>query len=128
MRLKWASFWNPQRAPIDRTARLSQRGSARSRRARARRRRLGRGLTYVAAFLLALWVLAPIYLITITAFSPRSVVYGYPKDAAARVAHATIQAWLNANARPRVVVLCVFSEGDLELHRRIAEETFGPAG
>ena len=50
------------------------------RRARARRRRLGRGLTYVAAVLLALWVLAPIYLITITAFSPRSVVYGYPKD------------------------------------------------
>ena len=49
-------------------------------RARARRRRVGRGLTYVAALLLALWVLAPIYLITITAFSPRSVVYGYPKD------------------------------------------------
>ena len=51
-----------------------------ARRARARRRRVGRGLTYVAAVLLALWVLAPIYLITITAFSPRSVVYGYPKD------------------------------------------------
>jgi multiple sugar transport system permease protein len=54
-------------------------GSA-GRRARARRRLIGRALTYVAAVLLALWVLAPIYLITITAFSPRSVVYGYPKD------------------------------------------------
>ncbi|MDQ3030652.1 MAG: hypothetical protein M3R09_11650, partial [Actinomycetota bacterium] len=42
-----------------------------ARRARARRRRVGRGLSYVAAVLLALWVLAPIYLITITAFSPR---------------------------------------------------------
>ena len=50
------------------------------RRARARRRRLGRALLYVAATLLALWVLVPIYLITITAFSPRDVVYGYPKE------------------------------------------------
>src|SRR5215203_6968738 len=54
-------------------------GSA-GRRARARRRLIGRALTYAAAILLALWVLAPIYLITITAFSPRSAVYGYPKD------------------------------------------------
>lgn len=55
-------------------------------------------------------------------------VYGYPKDAAARVAHATIRAWLDANELPRRVVLCLFSEGDLELHRRLAEETFGSAG
>ena len=40
------------------------------RRARARRKRVSRALTYVAAVLMALWVLAPIYLITITAFSP----------------------------------------------------------
>ena len=50
------------------------------RRARARRRLIGRAMTYAAAVLMALWVLAPIYLITITAFSPREVVYGYPKD------------------------------------------------
>jgi multiple sugar transport system permease protein len=54
--------------------------AATRRRARARRRMINRGLTYAAAVLLALWVLAPIYLITITAFSPRQVVYGYPKD------------------------------------------------
>ena len=54
--------------------------AASGRRARARRKRIGRAMTYVAAVLLALWVLAPIYLITITAFSPRSIVYGYPKD------------------------------------------------
>jgi multiple sugar transport system permease protein len=53
---------------------------ASGRRARARRKRISRAMTYAAAVLLALWVLAPIYLITITAFSPRSVVYGYPKD------------------------------------------------
>jgi multiple sugar transport system permease protein len=50
------------------------------RRARVRRRLLGRALLYAAAVLLALWVLAPLYLITITAFSPTSVVYGYPKE------------------------------------------------
>ncbi len=50
------------------------------RRARARRRVLGRALLYGAATLLALWVLVPIYLITITAFSPRDVVYDYPKE------------------------------------------------
>jgi multiple sugar transport system permease protein len=49
-------------------------------RARARRRRLGRGLLYAVAVLMALWVLLPIYLITITAFSPRDVVYDYPKE------------------------------------------------
>jgi multiple sugar transport system permease protein len=54
--------------------------AASGRRARARRKRVGRAMTYVAAVLLALWVLAPIYLITITAFSPRSIVYGYPKE------------------------------------------------
>ena len=55
-------------------------------------------------------------------------VYGYPKDAAARVAHTTVRAWLEANELPRRVVMCVFSGTDLELHRRIAQETFGPSG
>ncbi len=55
-------------------------------------------------------------------------IYGYPKDAAARVAHATVREWLEANDRPGRVVFCVFSEDDLELHQRIAGEVFGPAG
>ena len=54
-------------------------------------------------------------------------VYGFPKDAAARVAHATVRAWLEAHDLPRRVVFCVFSESDLELHRGIAHETFGPS-
>ena len=50
-----------------------------ARQARARRHKIGRALLHVAAVALALWVLFPIYLITITAFSPRDVVYDYPK-------------------------------------------------
>ena len=68
-----------------------------ARRARSRRKRIGRGMTYLAAVLLALWVLAPIYLITITAFSPRSVVYGYPKDLVPTVFSAeTMDFFVNA--------------------------------
>jgi multiple sugar transport system permease protein len=40
---------------------------------------LGRAALYVAAVILAIWVLLPIYLITITAFSPREIVREYPK-------------------------------------------------
>lgn len=39
---------------------------------------------YVAAVLMAVWVLFPIYLITITAFSPREVVREYPKHVVPR--------------------------------------------
>ena len=47
---------------------------------RGRHRVLPRALLYVAAVLLALWVLAPIYFITIGAFSTSEAVYGYPKQ------------------------------------------------
>ncbi|MDP8908719.1 MAG: carbohydrate ABC transporter permease [Chloroflexota bacterium] len=49
-------------------------------RARNRRRLLGRGALYATATLMALWVLFPIYLIAISAFSPREVVREYPKQ------------------------------------------------
>ncbi len=49
------------------------------RRSRRRRWILGRVALYGMAVLFAAWVLAPIYLITITAFSPREVVREYPK-------------------------------------------------
>ena len=55
-------------------------------------------------------------------------VYGYPKDEAARVAHTTIRAWLDAHELPRRVILCVFSPADLELHLRIGQELHGRAG
>jgi multiple sugar transport system permease protein len=50
------------------------------RRAPARRRWLGRAALYVVAAVMALWVLGPIYLSTIAAFSPRDVVYENPKE------------------------------------------------
>ena len=41
---------------------------------------MGRGLTYVSAAAVALFILAPIYLITVLAFSPREVVQqSFPK-------------------------------------------------
>ncbi len=67
------------------------------RQARARRRLIGRGLVYAAATLLALWVLLPLYLITITAFSPRDVVYDYPKNIIPSVLSTeTIRFFINA--------------------------------
>ena len=45
----------------------------------ARRRRRARALTYVAAVLLSLFVLVPIYLVTVTAFTPRAISYDFPK-------------------------------------------------
>ncbi len=45
----------------------------------SRRYILNRVLLYTAAILLALWTLAPIYLITLAAFSTKDAVYLYPK-------------------------------------------------
>ena len=43
-------------------------------------RKLGRAFTYALAVLMALWVLVPIYLIGVAAFSERAAVYNYPKQ------------------------------------------------
>ncbi|CAN5698267.1 carbohydrate ABC transporter permease [soil metagenome] len=54
--------------------------------AEVRRRRIGRQrlvnrlLIYGGAALLALWVLLPLYMISVTALSPRDVVFGFPKS------------------------------------------------
>ena len=42
--------------------------------------RLGRALAYVAAIAISAFILAPIYLITISAFSSFDAVYDYPKN------------------------------------------------
>jgi multiple sugar transport system permease protein len=53
--------------------------------AEVRRRRIGRRrlfsqvLLYGSAALLALWVLLPLYLITVSAFTPRDLIFQYPK-------------------------------------------------
>jgi multiple sugar transport system permease protein len=46
---------------------------------RGRQSIIARAALYVVATIMAIWVLFPIYLITITAFSPREVVREYPK-------------------------------------------------
>ena len=44
------------------------------------RRTIGRGLAYTMAIVIALWIIVPIYLITMAAFSPKDVIYGWPKS------------------------------------------------
>ena len=54
-------------------------------------------------------------------------IYGFPLERATRIAHSTARAWLEANEHPRLVVFCVFSEGDLGMHEAIAREVLGPS-
>jgi multiple sugar transport system permease protein len=54
---------------------------AAARRRRVGRQRLvGRGLTYIAATLLALFILAPVYLISVAALTPRENAFEYPRQ------------------------------------------------
>ena len=53
-------------------------------------------------------------------------IYGFPLERATRIAHSTAHAWLTANERPRLIVFCVFSPGDLAVHEAIAADVFGP--
>jgi len=43
-------------------------------------RLVGRGFAYLVAILIALWILIPIYLIAVAAFSPKDVIYSWPKS------------------------------------------------
>ena len=49
-------------------------------RAAIRRRALGRSLLYVAAIGITLFMLLPVYLITVLAFSPRAAITAFPKS------------------------------------------------
>lgn len=51
-----------------------------ARRRSGRERLIGRGLTYLAAVLLALFIVLPIYLIAVSAFTPRESAFDYPKS------------------------------------------------
>jgi multiple sugar transport system permease protein len=60
-------------------------------------RLIGRGLVYLAAILIALWILIPVYLITMAALSPREMVYSWPKALFPQVISLeTMQFFLNA--------------------------------
>jgi multiple sugar transport system permease protein len=54
--------------------------SERRRRRIGRQRLINRGLIYLAAAFLSLFVLIPVYLITTAAFSPRAAIFAYPKE------------------------------------------------
>lgn len=48
-------------------------------------------------------------------------VYGYPIEAAARIAIDTTRQWLDAHDKPAAVVFCCFSEGDAAVYRSILD-------
>lgn len=60
-------------------------------------RSIGRGLIYLLAIAIALWILIPIYLIAVAAFSPSEVIYGWPKTLTPQVLSSeTMLFFLNA--------------------------------
>jgi multiple sugar transport system permease protein len=74
------------------------RGVPMPRRRSGRERLIGRGLIYVAATLLALFILAPIYLIAVSAFTPRESAFDFPRSVIpTAVSTDTILFFLNAS-------------------------------
>jgi multiple sugar transport system permease protein len=68
------------------------------RRRLARQRLVGRALTYVVASLLALFILVPIYLITISALTPRELAFDYPRRLVpSEISFDTVAFFLNAS-------------------------------
>jgi multiple sugar transport system permease protein len=66
-------------------------------RRRSGRQLLERGLTYLAATILALFVLVPIYLIAVSAFTPREQAFDFPRSIIPReLSTDTILFFLNA--------------------------------
>jgi len=69
-----------------------------ARRRSGRERLIGRGLTYLAAVLLALFILVPIYLIAVSAFTPRENAFDFPRSVIpTAVSTDTILFFLNAS-------------------------------
>ncbi len=69
-----------------------------ARRRSGRERLVGRGLTYVAAVVLALFILVPIYLIAVSAFTPRENAFDFPRSVIpTEVSTDTILFFLNAS-------------------------------
>jgi multiple sugar transport system permease protein len=68
------------------------------RRRSGRERLIGRGLIYLAAVLLALFILVPIYLIAVSAFTPRENAFDFPRSVIpTAVSTDTILFFLNAS-------------------------------
>jgi multiple sugar transport system permease protein len=68
------------------------------RRRLGRQRLVGRALTYLVATLLALFILVPIYLITISALTPREQAFDYPRQLIpSAISFDTIVFFINAS-------------------------------
>ena len=68
------------------------------RRRSGRERLVGRGLTYLAATILALFILVPIYLIAVSAFTPRDSAFDFPRSVIpTEMSTDTILFFLNAS-------------------------------
>lgn len=68
------------------------------RRRSGRERLVGRGLTYLAATFLALFILVPIYLIAVSAFTPRESAFDFPRSVIpTELSTDTILFFLNAS-------------------------------
>jgi multiple sugar transport system permease protein len=77
---------------------VETRAAPASRRRFARRRLIGRALTYLVALLLALFILVPIYLISISALTPRELAFEYPRQLVPReISFDTIAFFINAS-------------------------------
>ena len=50
-------------------------------------------------------------------------VYGYPKDAAARIAVDTVRCFLKDHAESPEVIICCFSASDCKIYRALLRET-----
>jgi multiple sugar transport system permease protein len=69
-----------------------------ARRRAGRERLIGRGLIYLAATLLALFILVPIYLIAVSAFTPRESAFDFPRSVIpGQLSTDTIIFFLNAS-------------------------------
>lgn len=69
-----------------------------ARRRAGRERLIGRGLIYLAAVLLALFILVPIYLIAVSAFTPRENAFDFPRSVIpTAVSTDTILFFINAS-------------------------------
>ena len=69
-----------------------------ARRRSGRDRLVGRGLTYLAATILALFIVVPIYLIAVSAFTPRESAFDFPRSVIpTEVSTDTILFFINAS-------------------------------
>ncbi|TAJ98842.1 MAG: O-acetyl-ADP-ribose deacetylase [Chloroflexota bacterium] len=81
--------------------------------------------TLASAYRRSLEVAAEAGLASVVFPSISTGVYGFPKERAARIAQATIRAWLEAHELPHRVILCAFSPADRDLQVEVAREILG---